>query len=87
MTRADKWVSRSRRSVVWFRFVSAPRSGKASTAQWHVGEIMGEAHMQLDVPAALVGEALRRSAITNGGLASEAAEEFFARVAPREPEV
>ncbi|MEB3959553.1 hypothetical protein OKJ48_04695 [Streptomyces kunmingensis] len=48
---------------------------------------MGEAHMQLDVPAALVGEALRRSAITNGGLASEAAEEFFARVAPREPEV
>ncbi|MFD5518696.1 hypothetical protein [Streptomyces sp. NPDC127066] len=36
-----------------------------TSAQWYVGEIMGEADKQLGIPAQVTGEALRRSATTN----------------------
>ncbi|MFJ3310344.1 hypothetical protein ACIPSA_46625 [Streptomyces sp. NPDC086549] len=37
-----------------------------TSAQWYIGEIMSEAQQQLDIPAQVTGEALRRSAITTG---------------------
>ncbi|GAA3185721.1 hypothetical protein GCM10010451_38740 [Streptomyces virens] len=48
-----------------------------TSAQWYVGEIMGEADKYLDIPAQVTGEALRRSAITNGNLDAKTVEEFF----------
>ncbi|MGX6738970.1 hypothetical protein [Streptomyces peucetius] len=47
---------------------------------------MGEADKQLGIPAQVTGEALRRSATTNGELDGQAAKEFFSRAVPREPE-
>lgn len=57
-----------------------------TSAQWYIGEIMSEAKMQLDIPAQVTGEALRRSATTNGELNTQAAKEFFSRVEQRQPE-
>ncbi|MFI0968412.1 hypothetical protein ACH4S8_44855 [Streptomyces sp. NPDC021080] len=57
-----------------------------TSAQWYVGEIMGEADKQLGIPAQVTGEALRRSATTNGELDEQTAKEFFSRAVPREPE-
>ncbi|MFD8901300.1 hypothetical protein [Streptomyces ardesiacus] len=57
-----------------------------TSAQWYLGEIMSEADRQLGIPAQVSGEALRRSAITNGELDAQAAKEFFSRLVPREPE-
>ena len=57
-----------------------------TSAQWYIGEIMGEAHRQLAIPAQISGEALRRSATLNGKLEEQAAKEFFSRVVPRDPE-
>jgi hypothetical protein len=57
-----------------------------TAAQWYIGEIMGEANKQLDIPAQVTGEALRRSATTNGDLDQQAAKEFFSRVVPRQTE-
>lgn len=47
---------------------------------------MGEADKYLDIPAQVTGEALRRSATTNGNLDAKTVEEFFSRVVPRELE-
>ncbi|MFI9549497.1 hypothetical protein ACIHAR_37215, partial [Streptomyces sp. NPDC052016] len=57
-----------------------------TSAQWYVGKIMSEVDKQLHIPAQVTGEALRRSATTNGELDEQAAQEFFSRVVPREPE-
>ncbi|MFD7702125.1 hypothetical protein [Streptomyces caelestis] len=57
-----------------------------TSAQWYIGEIMGEADKQLGIPAQVTGEALRRSATTNGNLDGQAAKEFFSRVVPQETE-
>jgi hypothetical protein len=57
-----------------------------TSAQWYIGEIMGEADKQLGIPAQVTGEALRRSATTNGNLDGQAAREFFSRVVPQETE-
>jgi predicted DNA-binding transcriptional regulator AlpA len=57
-----------------------------TSAQWYLGEIMSEADKQLGIPAQVTGEALRRSATTNGELDGQAAREFFSRLVPREPE-
>ncbi|MEU1784983.1 hypothetical protein ABZ553_03560 [Streptomyces sparsogenes] len=43
----------------------------------YLGEIMSEADKQLGIPAQVTGEALRRSATTNGELDGQAAKEFF----------
>ncbi|MGQ4517349.1 helix-turn-helix transcriptional regulator [Streptomyces sp. DW26H14] len=56
-----------------------------TSAQWYVGEIMGEADRQLGIPGDVTGEALQRSAITNGNLDAQAAKEFFSRVIPQQP--
>ncbi|MFR9793775.1 hypothetical protein ACL07V_36700 [Streptomyces sp. MB22_4] len=55
-----------------------------TSAQWYLGEVMSEADKQLGIPAQVSGEALRRSAITNGDLDTQAAKEFFSRLVPRE---
>ncbi|MEW2290471.1 hypothetical protein [Streptomyces sp. NPDC047841] len=56
---------------------------------------MSEADRQLGIPAQVSGEALRRSAITEGErrsaitegeLDAQAAKEFFSRLVPRQPE-
>jgi hypothetical protein len=57
-----------------------------TSAQWYLGEIMGEADKQLGIPAQATGEALRRSATTNGELDGQAAKEFFSRLVQRELE-
>ncbi|MFJ8719505.1 helix-turn-helix transcriptional regulator [Streptomyces violaceus] len=57
-----------------------------TSAQWYLGEIMSEADKQLGIPAQVTGEALRRSATTNGELDGQTAKEFFSRLVPREPE-
>ncbi|MGW3425039.1 helix-turn-helix transcriptional regulator [Streptomyces phaeochromogenes] len=53
-----------------------------TSAQWYIGEIMGEADNQLGIPAQVTVEALRRSATTNGELGQQAATEFFSRIDP-----
>ncbi|MEW2574540.1 hypothetical protein [Streptomyces sp. NPDC047070] len=53
-----------------------------TSAQWYVGEIMGEADQQLGIPAQVTAEALRRSATTNGELGQQAATQFFSRIDP-----
>jgi hypothetical protein len=52
------------------------------SAQWHIGEIMHEAHRRWEIPAQVTGEALHRSLATDGKLDDEVLKEYFARVIP-----
>lgn len=63
--------------------IAKPGAG-INSAQWYIGEIMGEANQQLAIPPLVTAEALDRSLAVNGELGVQALEKFFSRVVVRE---